>query len=187
MLALVLALLAADREQAWAEDPPPPPVTGPLDSAYRITLETAVGGTPSGFAQLGAGIDLGWLPLRFVRLHALVGAAVLPGVGRFNRGSDAALRLLFGADGVLPLESFELFLGLESGFTYTSAHVVCFDCGIPFQSWTWMPSLRLRGGVELTATRPLLLGVSVAYGLFSGPLRVELHWVEVHGRIGFAF
>jgi len=172
MLAVALSLLA----------------TQPLDATFRLTLEPSLGFSPGGYAALGASLDFGWMPLRYVRLHTSAGAAALP-TGNPIGDFDASLRVSFGADGVLPFDAFELFLGLESGLTYSeSRRRPCFSC-LPFapEGWSWLPTLRFRGGVDFTAKRPLVLGVAIGYGLFGGTFVRELHWAEAYGRIGFAF
>jgi hypothetical protein len=176
---LVLTLLAVD-----------PEARHPLDSAARLTFELGAGASPQSEGVLGCAIDFGWLPLPFLRLHTSVGMASRFAMTRSIRDTAqlnhaGAMRMLFGLDGLLPFVWGELFMGLESGATYSEAveavtYTDCMErCGIVL---AWRPSMRVRGGVDFTRLRPVLLGVEAAYGF-----NYERHWGELQGRFGFEF
>ncbi len=153
----------------------------PLDSPFRLTVEGAIGLSSFDAGELAGGLELGWLPLGFIRLHALLGAAAIP-----RWAFDGALRMLFGADGVYALSWGELFLGLETGAVYTSYVPVCFDCGT-LNVWEWKPALAVRGGVDFTLKRPVVLGIAAAYLFTQERFGPATHWLELHGRLGLAF
>jgi hypothetical protein len=164
-------------------------------------LELGGAASFSSAGQLGAGIEVDWYALRFLRLHAMIGAAWVPATtpsmygyysgsgGLTNRG---AMKFFAGADGVLPFSWGELFAGLDSGAVYTSL-VPSYpfgDCfgGCPYsEQWQVLPAARVRGGVDFTLARPLVIGFDLGYGLFAMNFGGEVHWAEVHARIGFAF
>lgn len=190
-------------EVSPAPAPPPPaarvtapapaaPLREPLDKSFRLMIELAVGASPSSMGQVGLGVEADWYLLRFVRLHLSLSGSWVPMSSAYsyyqssisNRG---AVKLLAGVDGVLPFAWGELFVGVASGTTYTSALAGygCFDCG-GYSQWEWQPAMRVRGGFEVSVARPLILGLDLGYGLFARQY-AEVHWAELHGRAGFAF
>jgi hypothetical protein len=161
---------------------------GALQSTFRMGLQLDVGVSPDSMGQLGATFDLAWCPLRFLRLHASVGSAWVP-TSRFQNSitSHGAVRLMAGADAVLPLRSIELFMGVETGTSYTDANAFWFGCqfGPCSSSWQWQPTLRWRAGFDVTSLRPVLLGLDAGYGYIAQQFG-EMHFAELHGRLGFS-
>ncbi|MBL8950032.1 MAG: hypothetical protein JNK82_04605 [Myxococcaceae bacterium] len=185
MLALVLIAVLGTGE--LANPSPKPGLTvgekpAALESHFRLTLELGAAFTTLDRPDLGAAVDFGWLPIKYLRLHAAVGGAMLP--ASLVAG---AFRLEGGVDGVLPFASGELFMGLESGVTYTNAGPGCPFCFIPVTPYEWKPSLGARLGVDITTLRPLVVGATVAYSTFSERFGGDTHTFGFQGRLGFAF
>jgi hypothetical protein len=178
-------LPAPDAETRWHEEQPKR--RGP--STFRVQLElTAALGT-HGAAQFGGALEVGWLPLRFVRLSALYGGAWIPLLDGYSE-QQGVMRMLLGVDGVLPFAWGELFVGLQSGLVHTNAsngQGYCPYCYPYYSTWAWQASARLRTGVDLMPQRfaPLTLGFDFAYELLARQYP-DLHWFAAHGRIGLA-
>src|SRR5438045_3013336 len=151
---------------------------------FRVQLELGTGIAKGPLAQLGGGLELDYYPLPQLRLHASGGASWISSTPDTGDRSGA-LRLLAGADGVLPFRYGELFMGVESGFVYSNAEDPrsCSLClrryGVP---WEMVPAMRARAGVELGFLWPLVLGLDAGYELFSRDRSV--HWAELHARLG---
>ncbi len=159
---------------------------GALQSTFRMGVQLDVGVSPESFGQLGATFDFAWFPIRYLRLHANVGSAWVPGT-RFVGGvqSHGAVRVMGGADGVLPFNWGELFMGLESGTAFTDVSGICFQFGCP-SNWQWQPTLRWRTGFDVTTLRPVILGLDVGYAFIASPQSGDVQFAELHGRLGFS-
>jgi hypothetical protein len=157
----------------------------PIDTTSRWRFDLVVGGGFSDQAgEVGASAEVGWMALRFLRLELDAGAAFAANTGQYG-----IVRLLAGADAVLPLSKAELFVGVESGLTHTNlAHpnTFCFDC-IPFSQWQWGPALRIRGGVDLLFWRPFVLGFAIAYSLIETSQFDFFNFGELALRLGAVF
>jgi hypothetical protein len=178
----------------------PLPGRTPLDKNFRAMLELDGAFSPNGMGQLGAGLEVDWYALRFLRLHAMLGAAWIPVSSPYaynaspGTSSRGAMKILFGADAVLPLWWGELFMGLDSGLTYTDltspyAYPDCFNgpCGYYGDNWSFAPAARVRAGIDVTLKRPLVIGADIGYGLIAQNFGGEAHFAELHVRLGFAF
>ena len=164
-----------------------------LTAEPTARVEAAFGGGFSldGAAQTGGGIELGWLPLRWVRLE-------LDGGGGYLSPGRGIVRLLAGADAVLPLAGGELFAGFAGGFVRTNlAHggLVFPNCiglsgpcdGFPNPpEWAWGPILRVRAGFDVLHFAPLVLGLEADYTFIGAPF-FGLKSLELRARIGAAF
>lgn len=163
--------------------------SGALQSTFRMGLQLDVGISPDSMGQLGGTFDFAWFPIRYLRLHASVGSAWIPS-SRFVNSitSHGAVRLMAGADAVLPLKWVELFMGLESGMAYTDTNGFWFGCqfGPCPSSWQWQPTLRWRTGFDVTSLRPVLLGLDVGYAYIAPQQFGDVHFAELHGRVGFS-
>jgi hypothetical protein len=147
-----------------AEPAPEPAEIAAIDPSTRFRFDVSInGGVAPEAGQLGASAELGWMALRFVRLSIDLGAAMAPSANAMQ----GITRMLVGVDAVLPLSGLELFVGLESGLTYTNLSrypdFPCFDC--TRVQWQWGPSMRIRGGVDIMRWKPFVLGFSLAYAL----------------------
>jgi hypothetical protein len=179
VVVLLLAVLAAEPE-------PEPAEIAPIDSSSRFRFNLSVaGGLAPEAGQLGASTELGFMALRFLRVHLDVGAAMAPS----TEAVAGIFRLMGGVDGVLPLSSLELFVGLESGFTYTNlTHpygVQCFDC--VYEQWQFGPTMRIRGGIDLMRWKPFVLGFSIAYALIERQDFDFYSFGELAVRLGAVF
>jgi hypothetical protein len=179
LVVLLLAVLAAEPEREPAE-------IAPIDSSSRFRFNLSVaGGVAPEAGQLGGSAELGFMALRFLRVHLDVGAAMAPS----TNSMAGIFRLMGGVDGVLPLSSLELFVGLESGFTYTNlSHEYgfpCFDC--VYVQWQLGPTMRIRGGVDLMRWKPFVLGFSIAYALIERQEYDFFSFGELAVRLGAVF
>lgn len=164
----------------------------PLDKNFRLSLGVDFGISPSSYGAMGLSVELDWYVFRYLRLHGTLGSAWLPGRSQSSYDpygsstgfiSHGAFRMLAGFDGVLPFTWGELFAGLSTGTVYTSATNYNYSY---FQQWDWVPAVRVRSGVDFTVFRPVVLGLDLAFAQFARSY-AEVSWVELRGRVGFAF
>jgi hypothetical protein len=157
----------------------------PIDTTSRVRFDLVVaGGLSDQAGELGASAELGWMVMRFLRLELDAGASWAT-----NTQSYGIIRLLAGADAVLPLSKVELFTGIESGFTHTNLarpNTFCFDC-FPNSQWQWGPALRMRGGIDLLFWRPFVLGFVAAYSLVETSQFDFFNFAELGVRLGALF
>ena len=170
---------------------PPPALTEPFIATFRVTLLVTAGASPASLGKLGGGLDLAFMPLSFLRLHAGLAGHWIPTFdSRYYGSIPSDLDVTSGVDGVLPFVWGELFAGLETGATLTNTsanNFGCFDCGFGYTSFQWGPLLRLRAGVDFTRLRPLIIGAGGGYTVFARGYQGDVHWLEGHARLGFGF